>query len=225
MKNLLLKVVSVFIILITFLLLFFGLTKGVSYFVSKNASEKSKSEEYPNVFSNGVAVYTPDTKNFTAEKTETVTGKGGFELISVYDRTQSNTEPVLMAYYGPYTNEFRSSDDFTDFTDDFADSIGINGEDVRNGLNDVKESDLYYLARIVFNDSEFVGVGVKGKKYGYVLSFPAGTAPLYEADTVYYLLRQIPSASKIKDSMGAEAIADFTASAFPELNVKSAIYD
>ena len=46
MKNLLLKVVSVFIILITFLLLFFGLTKGVSYFVSKNASEKSKSEDH-----------------------------------------------------------------------------------------------------------------------------------------------------------------------------------
>lgn len=220
MKNMLLRVASVFIILITFLLLLFGLTKGVSYFVSKNASEKNKSEGYPNVFSNGVAVYTPDTKNFTAEKTETVTGKGGFELISVYDRTQSNTEPVLNAYYGAYTKEFRSVDDFVDFADDFADSIGIDGEDVRAGLNDVKESDLYYLARIVFDDSEFIGIGVKGKKYCYVLSFPAETAPLYEADTTYYLLRQIPSASKIKDSMGAEAIADFTASAFPELDIK-----
>lgn len=220
MRNLLLRVASVFIILITFLLLLFGLTKGVSYFVSKNASEKNKSEGYPNVFSNGAAVYTPDTKNFTAEKTETVTGKGGFELISVYDRTQSNTEPVLMAYYGSYTKEFHSGDDFADFTDDFADSIGIDGEDVRAGLNDIKESDLYYLARIVFDDSELIGIGVKGKKYCYVLSFPAETAPLYEADTTYYLLRQIPSASKIKDSMGAEAIADFTASAFPELDVK-----
>lgn len=219
MKKLILNIAAVFIILIIALLIIFGLTKGISYFTSKNA-EKNKSEDYPNVFSNGVAVYAPDTENYTAEKTTTVTGDGGFELVSVYDAKQSNTEPIVMAYYGKYTKEFSSTDDFTDFSADFADSIGIDGTAVREGLDDIKESDLYYLARIVFDDAELVEIGVKNTKYCYVLSFPAGTAPLYEADTAYYLLRQIPSAVNIKDTMDAEATADFTASAFSGLGVK-----